>query len=199
MPCSLKESFLRVPSFLPEFFVLILPFVQGSQSVLRINVSTQTRRMQETVGLPWEMLRFSCMSFLHEMRDSFSRIKRGFVSFSFQNMAHIGLYLASLHLYNAVRSHAKEYHPAATRLLCIHWASGQIRLSPPGCGSKEFFYKLKGRLHCLPFCFCAVFIPRQKWLSSHRSSAQHAHNPQPRLLQTPLHAWLRQQPRSSLF
>ena len=122
MPCSLKESFLRVPSFLPEFFVLISPFVQGSQSVLRINVSTQTRRMQEMLGLLWEILRFSC-----------------FVSLSFQNMAHIGLYLASLHLYNAVRSHAKEYHPAATRLLCIHWASGQIRLSPPGCGSKEFF------------------------------------------------------------
>ena len=161
MPCSLKESFLRVPSFLPEFFVLILPFVQGSQSVLRINVSTQTRRMQETVGLPWEMLRFSCMSFLHEMRDSFSRIKRGFVSFSFQNMAHIGLYLASLHLYNAVRSHAKEYHPAATRLLCIHWASGQIRLSPPAAAPKSFL-QAKREAALPPFLFLCCFYSASK-------------------------------------
>ena len=141
MPCSLKESFLRVPSFLPEFFVLISPFVQGSQSVLRINVSTQTRRMQETVGLPWEMLRFSCMSFLHKMRDSFFAHQKG-LCFSFIQKHGTYCFLDFTWLpciFNAVRSHAKEYHPAATRLLCIHWASGQIRLSPPAAAPKRFF------------------------------------------------------------
>lgn len=135
MPCSLKESFLRVPSFLPEFFVLISPFVQGSQSVLRINVSTQTRRMQEMLGLLWEILRFSCMSFLHKMRDSFFAHQKG-LCFSF--IPKHGAYwtlLASLTHWKP----CKRIPHCRTRLLCIRCASGQIRLSPPGCGSKEFF------------------------------------------------------------
>ena len=135
MPCGLKERFLRVPSFLPEFFVLISPFVQGSQSVLRINVSTQTRRMQEMLGLLWEMLRFSCMSFLHKMRDSFFAHQKG-LCFSFiQKHGAYWTLLASLTHWKP----CKRIPHCRTRLLCIRCASGQIRLSPPGCGSKEFF------------------------------------------------------------
>lgn len=152
------------------------------------------------LGLPWEMLRFSCMSFLHEMRDSFSRIKRGFVSFSFQNMAHTAFwtllgFLASLTQLEAMQKNTTLPHKTFVHSLCKR----PNPIKPSGLRLQRVFCRLKGRQHCLPFCFCTVFIPRQKWLSSHRSSAQHAHNPQPRLLQTPLHAWPRQQPRSSLF
>lgn len=162
-PYSLKESFLCVPSFLPAFFVLISPFVQGSQSVLRINVSTQTRRMQETVGLPWEMLRFSCMSFLHKMRDSFSRIKRGFVSFSFQNMAHTAFwtllgFLASLTQLEAMQKNTTLPHKTFVHSLCKR----PNPIKPPGLRLQRVFLQAKREAALPPFLFLCCFYSASK-------------------------------------
>lgn len=158
MPCGLKERFCATFRTVRLDFTFCARF---SKRPARLKRSYANAQGAGSVRIALGDTRYSCISFLHEMRGSFSRIKRGFVSFSFQNMAHIGLYLASLHLYNAVRSHAKEYHPAATRLLCIHWASGQIRLSPPAAAPKSFL-QAKREAALPPFLFLCCFYSASK-------------------------------------
>lgn len=179
---------------IPEFFVLISPFVQGSQSVLRINVSTQTRRMQETVGLPWGIPVIRASAFCTKCEVRF-RASKGALFIFHSKTWRILDFTCIFNALEAMQKNTTLPHKAFVHSLCKR----PNPVKPSGLRLQRVFCKLKGRLHCLPFCFCTVFIPRQKWLSSHRSSAQHAHNPRPRLLQTRLHAWPRQQPRSSLF
>lgn len=158
MPCSLKESFLRVPSFLPEFFVLISPFVQGSQSVLRINVSTQTRRMQEMLGLLWEILRFSCMSFLHKMRDSFFAHQKG-LCFSF--IPKHGAYwtlLASLTHWKPCKRIPHCRHKAFVHSLCKR----PNPIKSPGLRLQRVFLQAKREAALPPFLFLHCFYSASK-------------------------------------
>lgn len=163
MPCSLKESFLRVPSFLPEFFVLISPFVQGSQSILRINVPMQTRRVQEALGLPWGIPVIRASAFCTKCEIHFSHIKRGFVSLSFKNMAHTAFwtllgFLASLTQLEAMQKNTTLPHKTFGNSLYKR----PNPIKSPGLRLQRVFLQAKREAALPPFLFLHCFYSASK-------------------------------------
>lgn len=158
MPCSLKESFLCVPSFLPEFFVLIYLLCNKASCVFAQNAQ-DARNVRIALG--------DTPFFLHELSARNARFvfahQKGFVSLSFKNMAHTAFwtllgFLASLTQLEAMQKNTTLPHK--TFVNSLYKRPNPIK--PPGLRLQRVFLQAKREAALPPFLFLCCFYSASK-------------------------------------
>lgn len=156
MPCSLKESFLCVPSFLPAFFVLIYLLCNKASCVFAQNAQ-DARNVRIALG--------DTPFFLHELSARNARFvfahQKGLCFFFIpKHGAYWTLlgFLASLTQLEAMQKNTTLPHKTFVHSLCKR----PNPIKPPGLRLQRVFLQAKREAALPPFLFLCCFYSASK-------------------------------------